>query len=75
MSSCEKCWGDAYVMSLTTWKDQADCYRELIQERNDNPCTPEEQAGEYWDEELQCDRRSFERVRRLNERNICSTTS
>jgi hypothetical protein len=27
-------------------KTQAECYRELLEERKDNPCTPEEQRGE-----------------------------
>jgi len=45
MPSCEKCWNDAYLRSLDSLKDQSECYSELIQERNDKPCTPEEQAG------------------------------
>ena len=45
MASCEKCWIDAYNRSRCTGKSQAECYEELIRERNDNPCTPEEQAG------------------------------
>jgi len=45
MSACEKCWEDAYLRMLTTGKSQADCYRELLDERRENPCTPEEQAG------------------------------
>ena len=46
MASCEKCWNDAYVRSRLSFKDQAECYSDLIKERKDNPCTPEEQAGE-----------------------------
>jgi hypothetical protein len=38
-------------------KAQATCYAELIEERKLNPCTPEEQAGEYWDAVLQKDKR------------------
>ena len=43
--ACEKCWGDAYTrMWLSGYtKTQADCYAELLEERKDNPCTPEEQ--------------------------------
>ena len=46
---CEKCWGDAYMRSLYTPKSQSDCYKELLEERKCNPCTPQEQAGDYWD--------------------------
>jgi hypothetical protein len=46
MASCEKCWGDAYVKSLYTGYSQAECYNKLLKERENNPCTPEEQAGE-----------------------------
>ena len=37
MPSCEKCWEDAW--------GNAEKYQELIEERKDNPCTHEEQAG------------------------------
>jgi len=57
MAGCEKCWGDAYMRSMFRGKSQAQCYEELLIERKDNPCTPREQAGEYWDEEKQCDSR------------------
>ena len=46
MSACEKCWGDAYLRTLyNPVKSQADHYRDLLEERKDKPCTPEEQAG------------------------------
>jgi hypothetical protein len=46
MPSCEKCWGDAYTRSHTDIsKSQAEHYSDLIRERKDNQCTPEEQAG------------------------------
>ena len=57
MSACEKCWGDAWLRSQTTGKSQADCYRELLRERDDNPCSPKEQAGEWWDEDRRYDSR------------------
>ena len=57
MASCEKCWDDAGMRSRETGKSKMACYHELIVERFDNPCTPKEQAGQYWDEEKQCDRR------------------
>lgn len=44
MASCEKCWGDAYLMSRSNpMKSQTECYQELISTRT---CTPEEAAGE-----------------------------
>ena len=46
MPSCEKCWGDAYMMTLSEpMKSQAEHYSDLIIKRKDIPCTPEEQAG------------------------------
>ncbi len=43
MSSCEKCWRDAH--SVGSYGDVTVRYRRLMEERRDNPCTPEEQAG------------------------------
>ena len=57
MSACEKCWGDAYLMSLKTGNAQHECYNDLLHMRRNNPCTPEQQAGQFWDEENQIDRR------------------
>ena len=37
-TSCEKCWADAY--------GDSDRYQRILLSRIDNPCTPEEQAGE-----------------------------
>ena len=37
MSACEKCWRDA--------GGDPDRYHELLNQRKDSPCTPEEQAG------------------------------
>ncbi len=36
MSTCEKCWRDSRG---------GENYKELLELRKDNPCTPEEQAG------------------------------
>jgi len=55
---CEKCWGDAYYRSRYTGKSQTECYADLVEERKDNPCTPEEQAGQYWDKENHVDKRT-----------------
>lgn len=46
MASCEKCWNDA--------QGRAEDYQQLIEERRDNPCTPEEQAGEEATECSKC---------------------
>jgi hypothetical protein len=44
--ACEKCWGDAYLRMLSEpSKPQADHYRDLLKEREGNPCTPEEQVA------------------------------
>ena len=46
MASCEKCWGDAYLLARSSHRSQTEYYQQLIKDRADNPCTPEEQAGE-----------------------------
>ena len=43
--ACEKCWGDAYLRMRLNGRGQADNYRELLEERKDNPCTHDEQDG------------------------------
>lgn len=45
MAVCEKCWGDAYLRSRINGKPQYENYKDLLEERKDNPCTPEQQAG------------------------------
>jgi len=58
MGGCEKCWSDAYLrMMCDPSKSQAEHYRDLLRERDKNPCSPREQAGQFWDEEKQVDRR------------------
>lgn len=52
--SCEKCWSDAYDFGQS---DQTENYHRLLAERKDKPCSPREQAGQWWDEERQCDSR------------------
>lgn len=57
---CERCWADAYMRLMAQpMKTQAQCYEELIEERRDTPCTPQEQAGSWWCELHQMDRRSL----------------
>ncbi len=57
MTSCEKCWNDAFVISKLTSVSQTECYLQLLKERKNKPCTPKEQAGQFWDEEKQIDTR------------------
>lgn len=46
MASCEKCWADAHLRYVCDRsKCQAEHYHDLIKERKNNPCTPEQQAG------------------------------
>mgnify|MGYP003405464791 len=46
MASCEKCWTDAYFRVFENpMKSQAQHYQDLIDEREDTPCSPEDQAG------------------------------
>jgi len=54
MPSCEKCWEDAFIPYIGT---DVDKYWRLLKERENNPCSPKEQAGQWWDEEKQCDSR------------------
>ena len=56
---CEKCWGDAFTKSYGGNGDQVDWYLKLLKERKDKPCTPKEQAGDYWDEDKQMDSRDI----------------
>jgi len=55
---CEKCWAEAARRVYGTGRDQYEVYRELLEERKGHPCSPREQAGDWWDEERQCDRRA-----------------
>jgi len=68
--ACEKCWADAYMRWMSNpEKDQAEHYRELLAERKDHPCTPEQQAGQMWpDDEVveEFNRRDYERTLRRN---------
>jgi len=61
MAGCERCWGDAFSRSYGTGRSQAECYQEILLERKDNPCSPRDQAGQFWDEENQCDIRDGRR--------------
>jgi hypothetical protein len=45
------------MKSRSSGKSQSECYLELLKERGDSYCTPKEQAGQFWDEEKQIDKR------------------
>lgn len=63
MASCEKCWGDAYMRTYTNpGKSQAEHYSALILERKDNPCTPEDQAGNDAKECPECKRKTIHQI-------------
>lgn len=48
MAMCEKCWRDAgFDVGWDSYPgDKTDRYHELVEERKDVPCTPEEQCGD-----------------------------
>ena len=59
MASCEKCWGDAFMRAvLDVSKSQSEHYMDILRERENNQCSPEEQAGQFWDEETKSDNRN-----------------
>lgn len=57
MSACERCWGDAFVRQLGMAMCQSTAYRQILEERKENPCTPREQAGQWWCEAHEHDTR------------------
>ena len=59
MTCCEKCWEEAESMSRYTILTQKECYDHIIKLRETNGivCSPKEQAGQFWNEELQYDNR------------------
>jgi len=57
MASCEKCWDDAKRLMGLTGIDVVDAYNKLLKERESAPCSPKDQAGQFWDEQLQIDKR------------------
>jgi hypothetical protein len=57
MSSCEKCWEDSYRKARELGVPQCVAYELILEERKSNPCSPKEQAGQFWDEEKQIDKR------------------
>jgi len=64
MAGCEKCWSDAsqeYADGQGAWESHYDAYMYFINERRDNPCTPEQQQfgnDPQSDKEPQCHSRN-----------------
>ena len=46
MAACEKCWAEASAAAIHLGGSVVDHYHRLLKERNDSPCTPEEQMGD-----------------------------
>ena len=40
---CEKCWSEAARMAFTSGKTQTDCYIEILERKQNNPCSWVEQ--------------------------------
>ena len=64
MASCEKCWSEARHRAMSDGRPTHEHYPIVMKEVEDGGrlCTPQEQAGQWWDEELQCDSRDKRRA-------------
>ena len=60
MAACEKCWEDAFKMSMTSFLGHYECYKELLKQRINHPCSDIEQAGQFWNEEYGIDKRKLQ---------------
>jgi hypothetical protein len=68
MISCEKCWEDSKaLMRSGFYEDHYSAYKALMREREaaGKICSPKEQAGMFWDEEKQIDKRSKEYTKEI----------
>lgn len=59
MACCERCWEEAESISRYTLLTQKECYDYIIKfkETNGIRYSSQVQAGQFWNEELQCDNR------------------
>lgn len=62
MAGCERCWSEAaqiYRMGLGRGGSHVEVYQAILDERDTLGlvCSPEEQAGDWWDPERGVDRR------------------
>jgi hypothetical protein len=62
MTACEQCWDDAYLQTRLGLGggDRVAVYRRLVGGQDTHPCTPEQQAGQFWDTGRQADIRDLE---------------
>lgn len=51
MTACENCWVEAQRRSYANGTFVTEEYYKLIQERKNNPCTPEQQRGDDYEAE------------------------
>lgn len=58
MSACEKCWSDADILAALRGMSKSEVYLILLEERRDNPYSPEQQAGEQAMTCSKCGRRA-----------------
>lgn len=59
MARCEKCWKEASFRHRVSGEGDSvtEVYNKILDEQDGSECSPQEQAGAWWDEELQLDRR------------------
>ena len=60
MDGCEKCWSEAgvlYANGQGEYESKTEAYHKVLELRELTPCTPKEQAGDWWDNEKQIDTR------------------
>ena len=59
MAGCEKCWKEASFRHRVRGEGDSvtEVYNKILDERDGSECSPQEQAGDWWDEDLQMDRR------------------
>ena len=59
MSSCEKCWNKAGRRALRNPSiSKSEHYLRILRNKA-VPCTPKEQAGQFWDKDLEKDIRGL----------------
>ena len=64
MTSCEKCWAEAVRRNHSSGQPASEIYDEVLAEHKANPCTPKEQAGQWWSDEWGVDTRVYFRCER-----------
>jgi len=62
MIVCEKCWEEARNRCQSQGGNVLDHYGEILQEKKNKPCTPQEQGGIFWDLETNQDIRFYRKT-------------